>query len=148
MQIDFGEEQGPGVEDYVTVPAGTYLCEVAEVRTGTTRHGAERWSLRLVVAEGEFVGRQAAWDGLSFTDRGQGRVRLVFRALGLPTEGLVDVKHQDLEGRRAFVEIRPSEYANPDTGRVVRRNEVPYDGYRSLEPSSERAPVTGEPPPF
>ena len=38
---------------------------------------------------------------------------------------------KDLEGRRALVEIRPAEFENAE-GQVVRRNEVPYDGYRAL----------------
>jgi hypothetical protein len=121
------------VSDYVTVPAGTYLCEIAEVRESTTKNGDERWGLRLIVAEGEFCGRQAAWDSLIFSSRGQVRVRLVLEALGMPTKGRVSLRPEDMKGRRAFVEVRPSEFEHPDTGQVVRRNEVPYRGYRAIE---------------
>lgn len=130
MEIDFdavGE-----INDYVTVPAGTYLCRVGEVRTGTTRSGDERWSMRLVVAEGQHVGRQAAWDSLVFSTRGRARARLVFLALGLPTKGKVRVVPDDLVGREALVEVRPVEYPSP-SGEVIRRNEVPYDGYRPAQ---------------
>jgi hypothetical protein len=128
MEIDFdavGE-----VNDFVTVPAGTYLCRVTEVRTGTTKSGDERWSLRLQVAEGQHVGRQAAWDSVVFSSRGRARARLVFVALGLPSRGKVRVVPDDLVGRTALVDVRPVEYPSP-TGEVVRRNEVPYDGYRA-----------------
>jgi len=121
------------VSDYVTVPAGVYLCEITDVRESTTRNGDERWGLRLVIAEGEFCGRQAAWDSLVFSTRGQVRVRLVLEALGLPTRGRVTLKPEDIKGRRAFVEVRPAEFEHPDTGQVVRRNEVPYRGYRALQ---------------
>jgi hypothetical protein len=67
-----------------------------------------------------------------FSNRGRGRARIVFQALGLPAKGRVQVQPSDLEGRQAFVEVRPAEYANP-SGEVVRRNEVPYDGYRACE---------------
>lgn len=129
MEIDF--DAADGVSDYVTVPAGTYVCRVAEVRPGTTRAGDERWSLRLVVAEGQHVGKQAAWDSLVFSTRGRARARLVLHALGMPATGRVQVEPGDLEGRTALVEVRPAEYQSP-SGQVVRRNEVPYDGFRPL----------------
>lgn len=128
MEIDFDAKDS--VSDFVSVPPGTYLCRVGEVRVGTTRGGDERWSLRLVVAEGQHVGKQAAWDGLVFSTRGRSRARLVLQALGLPTSGRVEVHPGDLEGRSALVSVRPTEYES-SSGQVVRRNEVPYDGYRT-----------------
>ena len=132
MQIDFGDSDGDRVQDFITIPAGTYLCEIAEVRPGTTRNGDERWGLRLVVCEGDFVGRQAAWDGLSFSERGRARVQRVLRAFGLPSSGRVDLEPEDLHGLRAFVEVLPQESRDPGTGDLIRRNEVPYDGYRPV----------------
>ena len=129
MEIDF--DAADGVTDFVTVPAGTYHCRVAEVRRGETRAGDERWSLRLVVADGQHVGKQAAWDSLVFSTRGRARARTVLQALGLPASGKVTIEPADLEGRAALVEIRPAEYEAP-SGQVVRRNEVPYDGYRAV----------------
>jgi len=146
MEIDF--DAADRVSDYVTVPAGTYLCRVAEVRPGTTRAGDERWSLRLVVAEGPHVGKQAAWDSLVFSTRGRARARLVLSALGLPAKGRVTLEPTGIEGRHAFVQVRPAEYASP-SGDLVRRNEVPYDGYRAagLEPPApEDAEPTAEAP--
>ena len=131
MEIDF--DASDRVSDYVTVPPGTYLCRVGEVRPGLTRAGDERWSMRLVVAEGQHVGKQAAWDSLVFSTRGRARARIVLGALGLPAAGKVQIDPRDLEGRTAFVEVRPAEYQSP-SGEVIRRNEVPYDGYRGVGP--------------
>lgn len=133
MEIDF--DASDRVSDFVTVPAGTYLCRVAEIRTGSTRAGDERWSMRLVVAEGQHIGKQAAWDSLVFSTRGRARARTVLQALGLPAAGKVQLEPADLEGRSALVEVRPAEYQGP-SGEIVRRNEVPYDGYRVV-PSTE-----------
>ncbi len=130
MNLDF--ETTKKVSDFVSVPAGTYLCRVGQVRPGTTRNGDERWSISLVIAEGQFAGKQAAWDNLVFSPRGLARVRLVFEAFGLPSSGRVDVMPSDLEGCTAFVEVRPAEYAAAG-GPVIRRNEVPYAGYRAVE---------------
>lgn len=143
MEIDF--DQMDNVSDYVTVPEGTYLCRLAEVIPGTTRNGHERWGIRLIVAEGEFVGRQAAWDGLVFSDRGTARARRVLAALGLPTQGKVRVEPGDLVGRQAFVTVKPSSFRDPNTGRTVRRNEVPYEGWLPCE--SPVAAPTKEPKP-
>ena len=131
MEIKLDDNSGREI-DFIAVPAGTYLCRIAEVRPGTTRAGDERWSLRLVVAEGEHVGKQAAWDSIVFSVRGRARARMVLAALGLPSQGKVTIEPKDLEGRTAMVEVRPAEYQTP-SGDVVRRNEVPYDGYRPQE---------------
>jgi hypothetical protein len=130
--FDFDFDADRGVPDFVTVPAGTYRCRVAEVRPGLTRAGDERWSLRLVVADGPHIGKQAAWDALVFSPRGRARARQVLGALGLPTKGRVQVEPNDLVGREANVEVRPAEYANPN-GEVVRRNEVPFDGWSRID---------------
>lgn len=132
MEIDF--DASDHVSDFVTVPPGTYLCRIAEVRPGSTRAGDERWSMRLVVAEGQHVGKQAAWDSLVFSSRGRARARMVLQALGLPASGKVQIEPGDLEGRTALVEVRPAEYQGP-SGDVVRRNEVPYDGFRAVPPA-------------
>ena len=128
IEIDF--DAVDRVTNYVTVPDGEYLCRVAEVRSGLTRVGDERWSLRLVVADGPQVGKQGAWDSIVFSSRGRARARAVFAALGLPSTGKVQVSPSDLEGRTALVSVKSVEYTSP-SGESVRRNEVPYDGYRA-----------------
>lgn len=154
MNLDFTTSKQ--VSDYVSVPAGTYLCRVGQVRPGTTRNGDERWSISLVIAEGHFAGKQAAWDNLVFSPRGLARVRLVFEAFGLPSSGKVDVEPTDLEGCTAFVEVRPAEYTAAG-GPVIRRNEVPYAGYRAVAGAAAERPAArgpggqaddGDPVPF
>ena len=144
MEFDF--DAADRLNDYVTVPPGTYVCRIAEIRAGTTRAGDERWSMRLVVAEGQHVGKQAAWDSLVFSSRGRARARMVLQALGLPASGKVQIEPADLEGRTALVEVRPSEYQSP-SGEVVRRNEVPYDGFRAAydTPGASPAPPATAP---
>ena len=130
MELDLGEKET--VQDYVTVPAGTYVCKIEEVRVGSTRAGDPRWSFRLLVEQGEYQGRQAAWDSLVFSERGTHRARVVLEALGLPHTGTVQLEPEHLQGRSALVEIAPADYANL-RGETIRRNEVPYNGYRSLD---------------
>lgn len=128
MEIDLNIDNEPN--DFRTVPPGTYLCEVAEVRPTVTQAGDPRWSLKLVVVEGEHAGTQAAWDSLVFSTRGRDRVKSVFRAFDIPNEGVVAVEPQDLHGRRALVEVRSTQYVNRE-GKPTLDNEVPYRGYRA-----------------
>ena len=114
---------------------------------GTEARRRARWqALAQEVAEGQHVGKQAAWDSLVFSTRGRARARMVLQALGLPASGKVQIEPADLEGRAALVEIRPAEYQSP-AGDVVRRNEVPYDGFRSLPSESAPAPTRARPAP-
>ena len=119
--------------DFISVPEGEYLCRVEEVRWGQTRGGGERWSIRLVVDEGEHEGKQAAWDSLVWTARGKIRARLILKAFDLPYKGVVNIYEADLIRRRAYVTVRPAVYQSDESGIVVKRNEVAFDGYRSAE---------------
>ncbi len=129
LPVLWREARGPDAQSVGTVPPGAYLCQVAEVRVGTTTAGDERWSLRLVVAEGPHSGKQAAWDSLVFSTRGRARARLVLKAFGVRCNRENHVGPSVLEQRHALVEVRAAEYLSP-LGEQVRRNEVPYDGYR------------------
>lgn len=136
MELDLDNSEQ--ITDFVTVPPGTYLCRIAEIRERQSRAGDTLWGMRLVVEEGEFIGRLAAWDNLVFSSRGLTRVKLVLRALGLPADGKIDLKPEDLTDRQVLAEVRPAEYHSPE-GVMTRRNEVPYDGYLPvmLEPKDD-----------
>lgn len=137
MRLDF--ETTDQVTDFVTIPAGTYLCRIAEVRDQQSKAGDTMWGIRLVVTEGEFTGRMAAWDNLVFSSRGLHRVQSILEALGLPADGKIELNPEDILDREAFVEVRPAEYHSPEGG-MTRRNEIPYGGYRALvrEPGPDK----------
>ncbi|MCE9593853.1 MAG: DUF669 domain-containing protein [Planctomycetes bacterium] len=143
MQFDFGSVED--FESYVSVPEGTYLCRIAEVREGLARDGSVRWGYRLEVAEGEYAGRTAAWDAVTWSDRGIHRVKRVLAAFGIDTRGSVDLEAADLVGLRAFAVLEPEEREDPVTGRRQVRLRVPYAGYTPAEPAGEQ--VRERPPP-
>jgi hypothetical protein len=130
MNLDFDDREQ--VTDYISVPAGTYLCQITDVRERQTRNDDALWALKLAVTEGEFIGRDAAWDNLVFSSRGLNRVKTVFAALGLPSDGKIQVDPGDLIDKKVFVTVRPAEYLSAD-GTMIRRNEVPYDGYQAVK---------------
>jgi len=127
MEIDFSQVED--TEDYATIPAGVYPCRVAEVREGYTRDGDKRWGMRLEVTEGEFAGRTAAWDGISWSERGLQRAKFVLSKLGFDTAGRLEVDAPDLLGRTAWVELRLEDRVDPITGQRTRRLRVPFLGY-------------------
>lgn len=140
MELDFNDREQ--VTDFISVPEGTYLCRIVDVRERQTRNGDALWALKLLVTEGEFTGRDAAWDNLVFSSRGLNRVKTVFAALGLPADGKIQVDPGDLLNREVFATVRPAEYMSAE-GSVVRRNEVPYEGYQAVDKQPE---TVGEQP--
>ena len=62
MKYDFSDVDN--TQDFVNLDPGWYTVCVHEVREGRTRDGDPRWGLLMRVAEGEFAGRFAAWDGI------------------------------------------------------------------------------------
>ncbi len=136
MRFDFSQVEDS--ESYVSVPEGTYTCRIAEVREGLSRDGSVRWGFRLEVADGEYAGRTAAWDAITWSDRGIHRVKRVLAALGLDTRGVIDVQPSDLIGLSAVALLEPEEREDPLTGRRQIRLRVPYAGYSPVDTASER----------
>ena len=140
MQYDFS--QITDATDLRSIPAGVYPLRVREVREGKARDGSARWSLRLEVAEGELAGRHAAWDSLTWSERGVHRVRTVLAALGFQVDGTLAVEPTELVGRCATVELVEETWEDPQRG--IRRDQltVPYRGWSALaeaRDSTERA---------
>jgi hypothetical protein len=131
MQIDFSRIED--LESFASVPEGSYVCRVGEVREGVTRNGSPRWALRLEVAEGDHAGRVAAWDGLVWSERGLPRVKQVLARLGFDVSGPLELEPADLVGRQVRVQVTTEEREDPVSGRRIVRPRVPYMGYDPLE---------------
>ena len=131
MHFDF--RQVPDVQVYTSIAPGIYVCRVGEVRDGLSRDGFVRWSLRLEVAEGPFAGKTAAWDSLTWSERGIPRVKKVLTALGFDLGAPVEIDSRDLLRRCARVQFQNEEREDPVTGQRTLRLRVPYMGYERLE---------------
>lgn len=129
MQFDFSRIED--IDSFVSIPEGRYLCRIAEVREGVARDGSARWSLRLEVAQGEYAGRTAGWDSVTWSDRGIRRVKHVLETLGLNVSGQVEIAPNDLLGREVIATFQSEEREDAFTGRRVLRLRVPYAGYQS-----------------
>ncbi|MBL8858856.1 MAG: hypothetical protein JNL28_10155 [Planctomycetes bacterium] len=137
MRFDFSAVED--IESYVSVPAGPHNVRVAEVREGRSRDGSVRWSFRLEVLDGDLAGRTAAWDSLTWSERGVFRVKKVLDAFGLDVRGELEIESQDLVNLRARVQVVPEEREDPATGRRQVRMRVPYLGYATLDNETARS---------
>lgn len=144
MRFDFSSVDD--VDSYVFVPEGEHNCRVADVREGTSRDGSVRWSFRLEVLNGEWAGRTAAWDSLTWSERGVYRVKKVLEALGLDVRGELEIDPQDLLNLQARVRVIPEEREDPVTGRKQVRMRVPYLGYSPLREDATENPEPERPP--
>lgn len=143
VRVDF--DQVDDAENYVSVPNGTYLCQVGEVRPRTGDDGAERWGIRWIVAEGPFAGRTAAWDSIAFHSRGLRRAKLVLARLGVAVEGAQEIRPSAIEARRAMVTVYAQERVDPGTGRRVISNRVPFAGVEAADGGPAAPDAGGDP---
>jgi len=134
VRVDF--DQVDDAENYVSVPNGSYLCQVGEVRVRAADDGAERWGIRWIVADGAFAGRTAAWDSIAFHPRGLRRAKLVLARLGVTVDGAQEIRPSAIEGRRAQVTVFAQERVDPVSGRRVISNRVPFAGVESVADSA------------
>lgn len=137
MRFDFGSVDD--VESFVSVPEGVHNCRIAEVRDGRARDGSVRWSFRLEVLDGDYAGRTAAWDSVTWSERGVYRVKKLFGALGLDVRGELEIEPKDLVDLQVRVKVEPEEREDPMTGRKQVRMRVPYLGYAPIERAEKPA---------
>lgn len=136
MQHDFSQVEP---RNFVSVPAGTYLCRVADVRQGRARDGSERWSMRLEVVGGDWSGKTAAWDSITWSERGIYRVKRVLECLGFDVSGRLSVEPDELVGRSANVQVEVEEWEDPVSGRRQVRTAVPFLGFGPADEASAPA---------
>lgn len=142
MRFDFSSVDD--VESFVSVPPGTHNVRIADVRPGRSRDGSVRWTFRLEVLDGEYAGRTAAWDSLTWSERGVYRVKKVLEAFGLDVSGELEVETNDLVNLQARVQVMPEEREDPLTGRRQVRMRVPYLGYGPITQVGDRVAENDE----
>lgn len=126
VKLDFSKVED--FESYASVPTGQYACRIVDTRIRASLDGSPRWGLRLEIVEGEYTGRTAAWDWLTWSERGVVRVKHVLAALGFQVDGPLELEIHDLVGREARVHVVPEEYQAKDGSRTE-ANRVTFLGW-------------------
>ena len=124
-KIDF--DNVDDVQDFSPLPAGKYLCRLAEVEEAATQYGDEMWKLRFLVADGKHSGRYI-FDNMVFSDAALKRAKLICSRLGIDVSGEVDLTPSLLKDRSCYVTVDTEEYEDDEGNRKV-RNIVPFAGY-------------------
>lgn len=130
MRVDLSSVQDE--RNYASIPEGDYLLRITEVRPGLARDGSPRWSMRLEVVDGEYAGRVACYDNLTWSDRGVLRVKLVLAALGYDVSGTVDIEPEGLVGKQAAAQVVTERWVDPE-GQEQVRNTIPFRGWSARE---------------
>lgn len=116
-------------EGFGAIPLGEYLAKCISVDdTKTTKDGSRRWNLEFVVAEGEYTGKHF-WDDLFFTEKAQGRIKLVGTRMGISKDLDRELLPADLIGKLVWVTLEQEEGFSG-----VLRNKIPFAGYRRYVP--------------
>ena len=88
-----------------------YLCRVEEVKEGETQHGEEMWTLKLLVVEGEYLGR-VIFDNMPFSKAALQRVKFICTHLGLDVSEESELVSSKLLGRTAYVTVKRDFYVD------------------------------------
>ena len=124
--INWDEHEEAG--HFKPVPRGKYLCQVVDVRQKTTKDGNEIWDVQYeIVAPEPYSGRRF-FDGLAFTPKALGRVKLACAKMGLDTTGTVELEPKHLQGRKVVVCVDITPYTDR-TGKIVEKNTAMYSGF-------------------
>lgn len=124
----------------VSIPPGQYPCIVVDARMHVARDGSPRWGVHWKVLSGILAGKTAAWDNLTWSERGLPRVKQVLGKLGFDVSGVVELDPHDLLGRKALVRVELETYEDDLTGQRIERLTVPYNGYEAIGEDSGHVP--------
>ncbi|MBI2068962.1 MAG: DUF669 domain-containing protein [Elusimicrobia bacterium] len=128
-KIDFSKVDD--VQDFTPIPAGKYLCKVAEVQQSQTQFQDEMWKLRFQVVSGEHTGRQL-FDNMVFSEAAMKRAKLICSRLGLDVTQELNLTPEMIKNRQCHLTVEVEEYQDEE-GRTKKRNVVPFAGYERAE---------------
>ena len=121
------------------VPEGWYEVRIAEVKELESNAGTYGWGLKLKTTGSPFV---MVDDAFWFTPKALNRVRILYKALGLPHHGKITCDPKDVDGRRLRVYL-----LRKDEGEGLGMKVEPWDGYKPLEEAAPASLRSQAPPP-
>lgn len=117
----------PDIEPLEPIPAGEYLCRLADVEVVQPLRKPEFWRPRWIVQRGPYKGRTIP-DILYFSEKALPRVKLLCGVASLDTSEEIDLKPSDLLGMRAVLTVEEKQFEDKN-GKTRRVNAVVYNGY-------------------
>ena len=120
--VDFNEVDNPEV-----IPKGKYPCVVAVAKLKKTKKGDEMFCLKLEVLTGEYKCTEI-WDNLIFSKAAMPRVKQFCTAVGIDTDGVIDITSEMITGQMCLVNVVEE---TDNFGQA--KNSVDWDGYNKLQ---------------
>jgi hypothetical protein len=117
---------------YEPIPAGRYLCELAEIKETATKNGDEMWELKFVVLESGLYENRIIFDRMVFSEKAMPRIKLICSRLGIDTTRSMDLLPANLLYKRCYLHVVIEDYTDYE-GIQKKRNIVPYAGYEKME---------------
>lgn len=104
-------------EGGVILPPGSYYVRVSDAEEGTSSGGDPQIQLQLKAIGGEHDGGEIR-DWLVINARTLGKVKQVLTALGLPSDGELDLSAESFVGKACQIVVRNEPYDGKDRARV------------------------------
>ena len=128
MKINFAKVNDSS--EHEILPAGTYRCRLESVDEEWTAGGNPKWVLHWIVTTGPYANR-AIVDRLYFTERALPRVKILWSAAGIDTDGEIELDSGQIVGMCCMVEVERDEYTDRD-GRTRQGVQVTFRGYEAV----------------
>ena len=113
MRLDFS-----GVKSFEAVPAGSYHVQVTSFTEETSKtSGNPMLKLELTIQTGEFTG-QKVFTNLSLQPQALWKLKSFLDAVGMETEGAVDIDTNAVLGRELSVSVTVEEYEGKNNNKV------------------------------
>lgn len=110
MNIDFTEVSEKEFENIIIPKGQKVRVKVEKVEEKTSKAGNPYLNFRYKVIEPEKYEGQCIFDICSLTKKALWRLKNALNALGLDTEGQIDLEPADLEEREADIKVGIDEY--------------------------------------
>ena len=124
ITLDFSNVTGG---NYEPIPTGDYVVEIEKVENRTAKSGNAMLNITFNVMEGEHEGRKV-FDFYVLTEKALWKLKDLLVAVGVDTEGMVDLDAEDLVGEVfvANIEIQQSPGYDPQN-RIKRHKPLGED---------------------
>ena len=100
------------------IPEGSYVVSVVEVKSGVSKTGNKKLTIKYEIAEGKYKGKPI-WDSLSLSENATWRIQQFIGALKLPNTGKQEVDTDRWEGRKLVILVRKNTYEGRESLKVM-----------------------------
>lgn len=118
INLDFSNVTGGNFDP---IPAGDYVLEIEDIEERVSKSGNDMLNITFSVAEGEYEGRKI-FEFYVLTEKALWKLKDLFIALGIDTDGMVNVDIEDLVGEMLIGNVEIQEQKGYDPSNKIKRH--------------------------